>query len=47
MQHVLPSKWRQIEQRQLEAEAERQARIELAEGVAQARRIEAEGEAAA
>ena len=47
MQHVLPFKRRQIEQRQLEAEAERQARIKLAEGAAQARRIEAEGEAAA
>ena len=47
MQHVLPFKRRQIEQRQLEAEAERQARIKLAEGAAQARRIEADGEAAA
>lgn len=47
MKHVLPFKRRQIEQRQLEAEAERQARIKLAEGAAQARRIEADGEAAA
>ena len=47
MKHVLPFKQRQIEQRQLEAEAERQSRIKLAEGAAQARRIEAEGEAAA
>ncbi|WP_232351987.1 SPFH domain-containing protein [Inhella proteolytica] len=47
MKHVLPFKQRQIEQRQLEAEAERQARVKLAEGAAQARRIEAEGEAAA
>ena len=47
MKHVLPLKQRQIEQRKLEAEAERQARIKLAEGAAQARRIEAEGEAAA
>ncbi|MGY0193504.1 SPFH domain-containing protein [Leptothrix sp. BB-4] len=47
MKHVLPFKQRQIEQRQLEAEAERQSRVKLAEGAAQARRIEAEGEAAA
>ncbi len=47
MKHVLPFKQRQIEQRQLEAEAERQSRIKLADGAAQARRIEAEGEAAA
>ncbi len=47
MKHVLPYKQRQIEQRQLEAEAERQSRVKLAEGAAQARRIEAEGEAAA
>lgn len=52
MKHVLPFKQRQIEQRQieqrqLEAEAERQARVKLAEGAAQARRIEAEAEAAA
>ena len=47
MKHVLPFKQRQIEQRQLEAEAERQARVKLAEGAAQARRIEADGEAAA
>jgi regulator of protease activity HflC (stomatin/prohibitin superfamily) len=47
MKHVLPFKQRQIEQRQLEAEAERQARVKIAEGQAQARRIEAEGEAAA
>jgi regulator of protease activity HflC (stomatin/prohibitin superfamily) len=47
MKHVLPFKQRQIEQRQLEAEAERQSRVKLAEGAAQARRIEAEGEASA
>src|SRR6185436_18476853 len=34
-----------IEQRQLEAEAEKQARVKSAEGAAQARRIEAQGEA--
>ena len=45
MKHVLPFKQRQIEQRQLEAEAEKVARIKGAEGNAQARRIEADGEA--
>ena len=45
MKHVLPFKQKQIEQRQLEAEAEKQARIKTAEGNAQARRIEAAGEA--
>jgi regulator of protease activity HflC (stomatin/prohibitin superfamily) len=45
MKHVLPFKHRQIEQRQLEAEAEKAARIRNAEGSAQARRIEATGEA--
>ena len=45
MKHVLPFKQRQIEQRQLEAEAEKVARIRSAEGSAQARRIEAAGEA--
>ncbi len=45
MKHVLPFKQRQIEQRQLEAEAEKAARIRNAEGSAQARRIEATGEA--
>jgi uncharacterized membrane protein YqiK len=45
MQHVLPFKQRQIEQRRLEAEAEKEARLKLAEGSAQARRIEAGGEA--
>jgi len=45
MKHVLPFKQRQVEQRRLEAEAERQARLKLAEGNAQARRIEANGEA--
>ena len=45
MKHVLPFKQRQIEQRRLEAEAEKAARIEGAEGNAQARRIEATGEA--
>jgi regulator of protease activity HflC (stomatin/prohibitin superfamily) len=42
---VLPFKQRQIEQRQLEAEAEKQSRIRVSEGTAQARRIEAAGEA--
>lgn len=45
MKHVLPFKQRQVEQRQLEAEAERVARVKAAEGSAQARRIEAAGEA--
>ncbi len=45
MKHVLPFKERQVQQRQLEAEAEKQARIRNAEGSAQARRIEANGEA--
>ena len=45
MKHVLPFKQRQIEQRQLEAEAEKQSRIRVSEGTAQARRIEAAGEA--
>jgi regulator of protease activity HflC (stomatin/prohibitin superfamily) len=47
MKHVLPLKQRQIEQRQLEAEATRVARVKQAEGEAQARRIEADGEAQA
>jgi regulator of protease activity HflC (stomatin/prohibitin superfamily) len=45
MKHVLPFKQRQIEQRRLEAEAEKEARLKTAEGNAQARRIEANGEA--
>jgi len=45
MKHVLPFKQKQIEQRELEAEAEKQARIKTAEANAQARRIEAAGEA--
>ena len=45
MQHVLPFKQKQIEQRKLEAEAAKVARIKTAEGNAQARRIEAAGEA--
>jgi regulator of protease activity HflC (stomatin/prohibitin superfamily) len=45
MKHVLPFKQKQIEQRQLEAEAEKQSRVKVAEGNAQARRIEASGEA--
>jgi regulator of protease activity HflC (stomatin/prohibitin superfamily) len=45
MKHVLPFKERQIEQRRLEAEADRQSRVKAAEGNAQARRIEAGGEA--
>jgi len=47
MKHVLPFKQRQIEQRTLEAEAEKAARITGAEASAQARRIEANGEALA
>lgn len=45
MKHVLPFKQRQIEQRRLEAEAEKESRMKVAEGNAQARRIEANGEA--
>jgi regulator of protease activity HflC (stomatin/prohibitin superfamily) len=45
MKHVLPFKQRQIEQRQLEAEADKLSRIRVAEGSAQARRVEAGGEA--
>ena len=45
MKHILPFKRKQIEQRQLEAEAEKAARIRGAEGTAEARRIEAKGEA--
>ena len=45
MKHILPFKQKQIEQRQLEAEAEKRARIRTAEGAAEARRIEARGEA--
>ena len=45
MKHILPFKQKQIEQRQLEAEAEKVARIRSAEGAAEARRIEARGEA--
>ena len=45
MKHVIPFKQRQIEQRRLEAEADKTARIKNAEAGAQARRIEADGEA--
>jgi regulator of protease activity HflC (stomatin/prohibitin superfamily) len=45
MKHILPFKQKQIEQRRLEAEAEKTARIRTAEGSAEARRIEAGGEA--
>ena len=45
MRHILPFKQKQIEQRKLEAEAEKVARIRTAEGAAEARRIEAKGEA--
>ncbi|CAN5402174.1 flotillin family protein [soil metagenome] len=45
MKHVLPFKQKQIEQRQLEAEADKVARIKQAEANAQARRVEAAGEA--
>jgi regulator of protease activity HflC (stomatin/prohibitin superfamily) len=47
MKHVLPFKQRQVEQRRLEAEAERVASIRRAKGMAEARRIEADGEARA
>jgi regulator of protease activity HflC (stomatin/prohibitin superfamily) len=47
MKHVLPFKQRQVEQRRLEAEAEKESRMKVAEGNAQARRIEATGEAQA
>jgi regulator of protease activity HflC (stomatin/prohibitin superfamily) len=45
MKHVLPFKERQVEQRKLEAEAAKAARIKNAEASAEARRIEATGEA--
>jgi len=45
MAHVLPFKQKQIQQRQLEAEADKVARIKTAEASAEARRIEASGEA--
>ena len=45
MKHVLPFKERQVQQRRLEAEAEKESRMKIAEGNAQARRIEANGEA--
>ena len=45
MAHVLPFKQKQIEQRRLEAEAEKTSRIKTSEGAAQARVIEAAGEA--
>jgi regulator of protease activity HflC (stomatin/prohibitin superfamily) len=45
MKHVLPFKQKQIEQRRLEADADKVARIRIAEGNAEARRIEAAGEA--
>ena len=45
MAHVLPFKEKQIKQRQLEAEADKISRIKTAEGAADARRIEASGEA--
>jgi regulator of protease activity HflC (stomatin/prohibitin superfamily) len=45
MQHVLPLKEKEIEQRRLEAEAARVVRITTAKGDAEARRIEAGGEA--
>jgi regulator of protease activity HflC (stomatin/prohibitin superfamily) len=45
MQHVLPLKEKEIEQRRLEAEAARVVRVTTAQGDAEARRIEAVGEA--
>jgi regulator of protease activity HflC (stomatin/prohibitin superfamily) len=45
MKHVLPFKQKEIEQKRLEAEAARVTRVKEAEGEAEARRIEAAGEA--
>ncbi len=45
MAHVLPFKAKEIEQRRLEAEAAKVTRVKQAEGEAEARRIEAGGEA--
>jgi regulator of protease activity HflC (stomatin/prohibitin superfamily) len=45
MQHILPLKEKEIEQKRLEAEASKVVRIKEAEGSADARRIEASGEA--
>lgn len=45
MKHVIPFKEKEIEQRRLEAEAAKIARVKQAEGEADARRIEAAGEA--
>jgi regulator of protease activity HflC (stomatin/prohibitin superfamily) len=45
MKHVLPFKQKEIEQRRLEAEAAKVARLKQAEAEAEARRIEASGEA--
>jgi regulator of protease activity HflC (stomatin/prohibitin superfamily) len=45
MQHVLPLKQKEIEQHRLEAESAKVVRIKEAEGNAEARRIEASGEA--
>ena len=45
MAHVLPFKQKQIEQRWLEADADKAARIKTSEGNAEARLIEAIGEA--
>jgi regulator of protease activity HflC (stomatin/prohibitin superfamily) len=45
MKHVLPFKEKEIEQRRLEAEAAKVTRVKQAEGEAEARRIEAGGEA--
>ena len=45
MKHVIPFKEKQIAQRQLEAEADKVSRIRTSEGAAQARVIEAAGEA--
>lgn len=45
MKHILPFKEKQIKQKQLEAEAQKQSRIKQAEANAQARTIEAIGEA--
>jgi regulator of protease activity HflC (stomatin/prohibitin superfamily) len=45
MNHVLPLKQKEIEQKRLEAEASRVVRVKEAEGNAEARRIEAGGEA--
>ncbi|MEP6881567.1 MAG: prohibitin family protein, partial [Dokdonella sp.] len=45
MAHVIPFKQKQIEQRKLEADADKASRVRIAEGTAEARLIEAKAEA--